>query len=388
MRSVSEVRRLRICHLISGDLWAGAEVQAYLLLCSLREQPDIQLHVILLNRGKLASELERAGIDVEVIEESTHSFRDILKIAAKSLARFDVEILHSHRYKENILAAKLRERCGIPYLVQTVHGSPEHTSGIRGLKVRLYTFLNYFYSRRFNRIIAVSHDLRQQLGTRFGSEKTVTIHNAVNTSAIVPTRSRAEVKEALGIPENVPVIGVIGRLVAVKGIERFLATAEKIIEKRPQTAFLIVGDGPLFDEYKQRVQSLGLDQQVKLTGFRGDVIDVLNSLDIFVMTSYHEGIPMTLLEAFALKRPVVAMNVGGIPEVVENNVSGILVAPGDVSGMSEACLEILANPIRARELGDNARRRLESDFAIEVHGERVMSLYRSLGSGHVSDIGN
>jgi glycosyltransferase involved in cell wall biosynthesis len=123
---------------------------------------------------------------------------------------------------------------------------------------------------------------------------------------------------------------------------------------------------------------VGLGDRVRLLGFRNDILDIVQCLDLFVMTSHHEGIPIVLLEAMALKRPVVAMSVGGIPEVIEDNISGLLVQPGDIDGVAEACLELLARPDRARALGEGARRRVEAEFSIEAHRSRVMTLYRDV----------
>lgn len=369
---------MKICHLISGDLWAGAEVQAFSLLRSLKELPEVEISAIVLNHGRLATELTNAGISVEVIDEGKFGFREILAKASSLLKDRQLQILHSHRYKENILAAQLKRRCGIGHLVQTVHGSPEQTIGLKGFKARLFSLLNDHYSRKFDRIVSVSYDLSRRLEERYPKHLITTIHNAVDVKRIAPTRSRNEIRAELGIGPDQPVVGIVGRLVAVKGIDRFLQLAPIVLKKRPDSLFLIVGDGPLFDEYKQRVQSLNLGESVRMIGFRPDVIDVINCLDIYVMTSHHEGIPMTLLEAFALKRPVVAMSVGGIPEVVEDGVSGILIESGDVEAMSAACLKLLSEPERSRQLGENAKHRLESEFAIEVHRKRVLEMYRTV----------
>jgi L-malate glycosyltransferase len=371
-------QKIAVCHILSGDLWAGAEVQAYLLLLSLRTEPRLDISVIVLNEGKLASLFREAGIRVTIIDETRNSFRTIVKKACAELAGRRIDILHSHRYKENLLGVLLRRCCAIDHLVQTVHGAPEPQSGFKGLKAGLYCALNRFASRRFDRIIAVSDDLHRLLSDRFDPTKIITVHNAVDVAQVVPVRPATVVRKELGIGVNQLVVGAVGRMVPVKGFDRFIDVAKVIAREKSAAVFLLVGDGPLLDEYRRLVHSLGLDNQVRLPGFRNDILDIVNCFDLFVMTSYHEGIPIGLLEAMALKRPVVAISVGGISEVIEHNISGVLVDSGDIDVVAEACLELLAHPDRAQILGEAARHRVETKFSIAVHRDRVLALYKDV----------
>jgi glycosyltransferase involved in cell wall biosynthesis len=248
-------------------------------------------------------------------------------------------------------------------------------SGLKSLKARLYGYINNRISRRFDRIIAVSDDIRRQRSACPESAKIVTIHNAVDMSRVIPSRPAGAVRKDLGIGDSQPVIGAIGRMVPIKGFDRFLLAARVIASRRPDVVFLLVGDGPKQSEYEQLAKSLGLEHQVRFLGFRDDIWDIVNCLDLFVMTSHHEGIPLILLEAMALKRPVVAMSVGGIPEVVEHDVSGILVRPGDNESVANACLDLIAQTDRALKIGEGARRRVEKEFSIEVHCKRVLATY-------------
>ncbi len=371
-------QKIAICHLVSGDLWAGAEVQAYSLLLSLRTEPSLSLSVIVLNEGKLADLLKQAGIQVTVIDETKNRFGTIVKMASAELSGQSIDILHSHRYKENLLGVLLKRRCQIGHLVQTVHGNQENMSGLKSLKARLYGYINSRISRRFDRIIAVSDDIRRQRSGCLDYAKIVTIHNAVDMSRVIPSRPAGVVRRELGIGDSQPVIGAIGRMVPVKGFDRFLLAAKVIASRRSDAVFLLVGDGPKQSEYEQLAKSLGLEHQVRFLGFRHDIWDIVNCLDLFVMTSYHEGIPLILLEAMTLKLPVVAMSVGGIPEVVEHNVSGILVRPGDIERVARVCLDLLAQADRELTLGEGARLRVETEFSIEVHRNRVLAVYKDV----------
>ncbi|HVP07686.1 MAG TPA: glycosyltransferase, partial [Candidatus Acidoferrum sp.] len=295
---------ITVCHLISGDLWAGPEVQIHALLKSLQSVPDLNISIIVLNEGKFAALLAEAGFRVKVIDENKNRFPGIVKQATAELTGRRIDILHSHRYKENFIATLLKKRCDVRHLVQTVHGIGEPFTGLKKLKVKLYDVLNDRATRQFDRVVAVSDDIRRELGNRYDISKVVTIHNAVDTSQVMPKRSSAEVRSELGIRLDQPVIGSVGRMVPIKGIDQFLAVAKMIAGKRPDAVLLLAGDGPQQSEYENMTRSMGLTNNVRFLGYRHDVADVLNCLDLFVMTSYHEGIPLVLLEAMTLKRPV------------------------------------------------------------------------------------
>src|SRR5512146_3166253 len=168
--------RISVCHIASGDLWAGAEVQISILRKALAQRPELTLHAILLNEGRLATELRSCGIGTEIIPEARNSFRNILSRAAEYLSGRGVQVLHSHRYKENLLATALHLRCGIPYLVRTEHGWTEPTFGARKLKHAAVRTLDRLAAKRYaNLIISPSEDLRKKIVGFADSGKIVTV---------------------------------------------------------------------------------------------------------------------------------------------------------------------------------------------------------------------
>jgi glycosyltransferase involved in cell wall biosynthesis len=372
-------QKIKVCHLISGDLWAGPEVQLYTLLCSLKNEPKLDLSVIIFNKGKLADKLQEAGFDTLVIDESIHGFFTIRRRLVRELQNKGIDILHSHRYKENVLAALVKKRCNIKHLLQTVHGIQEYFMGLKKLKITIYSRLNQYFTKRFfEKIIVVSSDIHNNLADIFEPDRLVTIHNAINTANLKTSKSATEVRKELRIEENQSIIGTAGRMVPIKGFDVLLKTAKLILEKKPMVRFLLAGEGPQKTELEQKARAMGLAEKVMFLGFRDDVIDIINCLDLFVMSSYHEGVPMSLLEAMALQKPVVATGVGGINEIIENDVSGFLVNPGDASALASACLKVLNDPVLKLNLAIAARKRIDEEFSIEVQSERVMKLYQDL----------
>lgn len=365
--------------MISGDLWAGAEVQMYTVMMALRECPEFELSAIVLNEGTLAEKLRLAGINVAVSDEKRLRFSQIRSEVRVFLGRTRPLILHSHRYKENILAGMAKKKGDVKRLVQTVHGIGEPFKGIRQLKSQAYSMANiYFTIKYFDRVIAVSDDIHRKLVRYLAPDKVVTIHNAIDPNGSIPGRDSELVRSEFGIGNDIPVIGSVGRMVPVKGFELFLAMAKAILTVRPEVKFMLVGDGPQRAELERKARELGITESVIFTGFRNDVTDLINCLDIFAMTSYHEGIPMALLEAMAMKKAVVSTAVGGIPEIIQDGVSGILVDSNDAGQLSAASLRLLANSDARLNLAEAARSRIEEEFSIISLRERVCRLYLGL----------
>jgi glycosyltransferase involved in cell wall biosynthesis len=378
---VGSHEKIRVCHLISGDLWAGAEMAMFTMVNALKDHPQLAISAIVLNNGKLALKLKEIEIPTTVIAEGNNNFIRIIGKVRKALGNGQIDIIHAHRYKENIIGALVKRSCGIKTLVTTVHGTREHFKGLKSAKAAAYSMLNNHYVKaHFNRVIAVSDEIRNDLIKSFGREKVVTVHNAIDVSKIKPSKQLQDMKKEFGMEPSTPAIGVVGRMVPIKGLEVFLGAAKLILEKRKDVRFLMVGDGPEKASLEGKAVELGINDNVIFTGFRGDVIDIINCLDILVLSSYHEGIPMVLLEGIALCKPVVATAVGGIPEVIENEVSGLLVESGNAAALADGCLRILDSDELESRLARAGYERLQTEYSTVNQRNSLFNIYHGLSS--------
>jgi len=372
-------QKINVCHLASGDLWAGAEVQMFTFLRALSKEPLLGLSAIILNPGKLAEQLGTIGINVTVLDESKDGFLRLRRKVMGILHGKNIDIIHSHRYKENILAASIKKKCGIECLIQTVHGVSEMFKGFAMYKARAYALANRVFTRRyFDKIITVSDDIKQQLQRFIPESRLTTIHNAVDPGVIRPSKSADEIRREFDIDSKAPIIGATGRMVSVKAYDLFLRTAQIILECRPDARFILVGDGPLKSSLQKLSSELGIADKVIFPGFRGDIFDIMNAFDIFAISSHHEGVPMALLEAMSLRKAVVSTAVGGINEVIEDGVSGLLVEPNSAITLAKACLEVLNNSKLKSTLEDGAYTRIGKEFNTDVQSKRAFKLYREL----------
>jgi L-malate glycosyltransferase len=366
---------LTVCHIISGDLWAGAEAQVYYLLNELVSGRHACVSVIAFNAGVMTEKLQLREIRTAVIKEKRRSIFSFMIEICRELAKVSPDIIHVHGYKEALFGGIAGKLCGTRSIVRTHHGKGVLEGSF---KHRVLEFIIAHFLIKWN--IAVSEDLKKTLVKKgIGNCARIrVIHNGVPISDILPSKSPKAIREQLGIPLRSIVIGTLGRMVRVKGHRCFLEAARRIIISKPNTIFILAGDGPLKSEALNYIKRQGLDENVKLLGFRSDPIDILSILDIFVLTSLHEGVPIVLLEAMALAKPIVATAVGGIPEVLENRVNAILIEPQDPVLLSSACLELMENAFLREIISKNVRRHLVQNLSIARNAEMVERFYREI----------
>lgn len=370
---------MKICHVAMGDLWAGAEVQLLALMKYLVRLPDFEWTVILFNEGKLAEELRKLPLSLTVIPEKNCSPLTIAYRLARVFRQVRPEIVHTHKYKDSILGSIVAKCLRVPHVVRVVHGMPEPFRGLKNLKMACYMLADRFAtSSLIDKIVAVSFDIEQSLVSRYGRHRVACIHNGIDLEAVRVITKRLEKRKEWHIDDRAVVIGTVGRLVPIKGHAVLLKALQVLHRSIPNVKLLLVGDGPLRGYLEAEVDRLALSQAVLFAGHQDPSYDFINMMDIFVLPSLHEGIPMVLLEALALVRPVIASRVGGIPEVVSHGVSGLLVNPADADALAIGLLEMMCDPVKTAAFGDAGRRQVEREFAAGHMANRTAVMYRSL----------
>jgi len=376
---MNEPPPMRVLHVASGDLWAGAEVQAYTLLRALQATAGIEVSAALLNEGELARRLRTAGIPVHVFSETDSSAARILMGLRTLMSSWRPDIVHTHRIKENVLGSFANLLARRAPCVRTVHGAAEHgKQGLLRLHRRLFHHLDHWCARLLqDRVVAVSAELKQKLSVSLPAEKVIAIENGVDIAA-----TRAQVATA-NFRANAPAgvhVGLVGRLVGVKRADLFLATAASLRRSHTHVPwhFHLIGEGPLAGPMKELANGLSLGSSVTFHGHRSDVVSCISSLDLLMLTSDHEGLPMVALEALAVGTPVIAHAVGGLVELMRGAGSCVLVADQDAQVYADAVLASLASP-RERNVFefDAAIRR----YSAAANASRMTQLYRELHDG-------
>jgi glycosyltransferase involved in cell wall biosynthesis len=205
------------------------------------------------------------------------------------------------------------------------------------------------------------------------------VYNGVDMTQFAPQADRAAAREELGLAADNVVIGSVGRLSADKGGQDVLIRAvAEVRQAHPEVRLVFVGDGPLRVGLEALVSELGLGEVVRFTGQRADVARLLGAFDIFVLPSLREALPIAVIEAMAVRLPVVAARIGGIPEVVEDGGTGCLVPPGDVAALAAVLERLVGDPALVARLGAAGQARVQAQFTVEQMVRRVEHLYEEL----------
>lgn len=359
-----------VTHVVSGDLWAGAEVQVYSLCRALMDSPHLQLTAVVFNEGVLSQNLRELGLEVEVADEARHSALKMVKIIRDHCRRHNTTVLHTHGFKENILGILGKDLAGVPYSVRTVHGNPEVEISFKSPHKWLVRQLDLLLGRlRQQTIVAVSSQLETALGRVFPG-KVRKIFNFVDVDGI---REQWPKRPSTG-GENFR-IGIVGRLMPVKRIDLFIRTIALLNEQGLKCVGVVIGSGPVEQRMRALALTLGINGRIEFKGFINPAFGELRTLDALLMTSDHEGLPMTLLEALAMEIPVIAHRVGGIPEVLADGECGWLVD----EQTPEAYAKTTAQALRSRtELGKKTEKGLLhalTTFGVRANTSKYEELY-------------
>jgi glycosyltransferase involved in cell wall biosynthesis len=238
----------------------------------------------------------------------------------------------------------------------------------------------FLYTRLADHVVttgeAIRHQMIEQNG--FPAERILSVVTGLDLATFRPAREAAVVKEEFGIPPSAPVVGTVSTLRSWKGHLDLLEAIASLRSDRDVRG-LLVGDGPYAEVIRSRVRELGLESAIVMPGQRNDVADVLTAMDVFAFPSTaNEGVPQAVLQAMAMRRPVVASLVGGIPEVVRNEETGVLVSPGDVSALARGISRILTDPPAAEGWIKAAEDLVRSDYTLEVMLDKMEGVYRKV----------
>ena len=190
------------------------------------------------------------------------------------------------------------------------------------------------------------------------------VHDGVNVAAI-DRQPAVDAHAEFWLPHGAPIVGNVAALAPHKGQKHLIAAAAKVVRALPDARFLIIGEGELKDALERQVRTLGLERHVLLAGLRRDVVGLMKSFDLFVMSSVTDGLWSSILEAMTCRRAVVATRTGGIPEAVEDGITGRLVPPRDEKTLATAMQQLLGDPAERQRLGESGRARVDDLFSVE-----------------------
>lgn len=380
--------RLRVVRVIARLNVGGPALHATLLT----ERLDPRRYDSLLVAG---SEAEREGNYLALRGKSVDRLRvlpslgreirlgrdlGVLWRLAGLLRRLRPHVVHTHTAKAGTLGRLAARLARVPIVVHTYHGHvfrgyfPPRTT-------RLFVAIERYLARRTDRLLAVSPTVRDEvLACGIGRpDRFAVVPLGLDLEPFLGCEGRrGELRAELGVEPEALLVGIVARLVPIKAHEVFLRAAASTVRRVPRARFLIVGDGERRAELEGLARELGVADRTRFLGWRSDLDRVYADLDLVALTSQNEGSPVSLIEAMAAARPVVATRVGGVPDLVEDGPTGWLVPPGDADALASAIAALLGDPERRRKLGEAARARAYPAYSAERLLGDIDRLYTEL----------
>jgi glycosyltransferase involved in cell wall biosynthesis len=343
-----------------------------------------KIMVACLPTGTFIEKIEGSGTQIRSVDMRNRFNPGVILQLSSLIKKEKVDIVHSQGARADFFARMAAKLAGAPNVVSTVP-MPVEGFDVNPIRKIVYKIFNRFSERFVDRFMVVSGALEKMMieKHRIEPQRVVKIYNGIEKDDFCITDDeiackRADFRNNSGFGGDIPVIGVIGRLVWQKGFEYFIEAIPEVLEKFKAARFVLVGEGELEDELKLKSKRLKLENKIFFTGFRNDIKDILASVDIFVMPSLLEGLPVVLLEAMAMGKPIIATDIDGINEVLENGKTGLLIPPKAPEALSEAIVNMLSHRDQAHQMGINARRVVEERFGVNIMVEKVEEVYEEL----------
>ncbi|HYM83644.1 MAG TPA: glycosyltransferase [Candidatus Dormibacteraeota bacterium] len=363
-------QKVRVVEVLATGTNGGAQEHVYNLLTRIdRSRYDVS--VVSLSSGSAVRKLQHAGVPVCVIDEPD----DAIAVGALAtyLAGVQPDVVHDHMYRAEVVGTKAvlaLQAAGHPrpYVVSTVHSSRVRAHEDRELLRQL--------TPEMDKLIAVSRAIVSKIEDegRTGAPVEL-IYNGVDLERYDHQEPCCTLRAEYGMEDGSLLVGVVARLEPEKGHPTLLEAWPHVLRQVPDAYLLVVGEGSRREALEEQVRELRIGQRVVFTGRRDDVPAVTAALDVAVLPSYREAQGLTILEAMALSRPVVATNVGGIPEVVQDGVSGLLVPPHDADALAGAIVRLLTDHPFADTLAKAGHDAVHERFCVELMVHAIEAVY-------------
>lgn len=367
------MRKIRVLHVLEEHQFGGAVTRVTNLIRGISSnQFKTTLCILGRNHRSLTTTLNIACNVVYCRMDGLWDLISIIRLK-KIIQECGIDIVHTHLPRADVIGRIAARLAGVSVIFTTIAALDKHRE--RWSRAP-HALADRITSRFATSIICVSEAVKQHFCRWHPalSDRAITIYHGIELQKFNQRIDSIEAKRAFKLSIKVPVIGITARLCAVKGIEYLLSAVQKLAAQKISLKCLIVGDGDLRMRLEAMVRELGIQDRVIFTGRCEDVRKALAAMDVFVLPSIAEGLPNSLLEAMAMRKPVVASAVGGILEIVSNGETGVLVPVRNPGQLASAIANLLSSPEKCHKMAENGYRKVTRYF----DNQKAIHAYESL----------
>lgn len=376
---MAKLNVMHICMTFKGAIGGGETF--FLNLAKRLGKEKFNLSFVCPYEGSLSSELRKMRVKTIVVNMESKFNLAVIPRLVYLMKKKNINIVHTHGLRADFFGRIAAKIAKVPIILSTFHILISgYEKNVGRLKTKVYLFLNRLTTALANKVVAVAAKVKEDLILKGGIDpnKIITIYNGIAIDKFKASRDKQSIRKELGLDSQPPIVGIVGRLVSEKGIGYFLQAASRIKKNIPRIKFLIVGNGPSEQELQDLAKNLRIFQDCLFTGFRRDIADIISIFEIGVLPSLCEPFGLIILEYMVLAKPIVATNTGGVPEIIEDGKTGILVAPKNPEQLAQAITSLLNNTKKAQQMGENARKAVESKFNLTKTIKQYEQLYLNL----------
>ena len=370
------MRRKRVLYIISSFDIGGAERQLIELLRGI-DQDTFEPIVCCVDReGSMFDEVLQTKSKTFVLYRKRKIDIKVLLKLIKLIKLLRPEIVHTWLFLANLYGRIAARIAKVPIVIASERGTGYSLGKLQSMKIRLF---DQAFSWITDTITANAIAVRKYLvSKKISDEKIEVIYNGINLEKLTATKDIFIIRNEFDLKPIHKVVGIIARFDPDKDYPTFFRMAKLIKERRRNVKFLVIGDGILEKEIELLIKENSLETDVILTGFRNNIPELLSIMDVFVLTSIKEGFSNAILEAMALKKPVVVTDVGGNSEAVSNGKTGFIVSARDYNGLADKTIQLLDDPHLSVQMGDAGRMRIEKLFTVDMMVKKMEQLYIDL----------
>ncbi len=368
---------MKVLHLISGGETGGSKNHLISLLQQFNKE-DIVLGVF--QEGQLAEEARKLQLPLVVFGQTSRYDFSVIKKMKSLIQKEQISIVHTHGPRANLFTFFLRKKISFKWIT-TIHSDPSKDFIKGGLKGKAFTWLNMKILHSIDYFFAVSNRFKEML-VDFGldGEKIFVIYNGIDFDGEYVQKI---FREDIGLSEDDFIVTMVARLHPIKGHELAFQAIKELVEAGKQDVkLLLIGNGPIEEELKQKVQELGITESVKFLGFQSDIHSYLSLSDVKLLTSYSESFPLVILESARAKTPVISTDVGGVKDLISEPSLGWVVPIGDERQIKNSIQEAMDDKSRKqlRDKGEQLSNKARRNYSLQNLYQDTNYVYTKISS--------